>query len=469
MKILLVNPRMSASSQPPLGLGYLSAYLKANGFKDIDIIDTTWENLDYRLDNITSPPDVAGIQIMTPYFTRSVFVADKIRAKFPEAVLVVGGPHPTADPKQTAKTLKPDFGVVGEGEASFLELIKTIESGGETGQVKGTFNSSGGDFILNPPQPVIDNLDDIPFPDREAFPMDFYLRRGIMQEFGFKALRATTILTSRGCPFKCTYCARFFGRKVRYRGQENVIEEIKLLVNKYNINGLFIVDDTFTVNPRWTKEFCEKLSAEDLKLEIAINSRVDAIDPEFLAILRTAGVRSIAFGVESGNQEILNSLKKGITLEKVEAAVRYTKEAGIRVKGYFMIGSPGETIETMRQSVDFARRLPFDQVQFSITTPYPGTELWDVAADQNLVADFGDALDKGFFESGVMSTGTVSPIEIKQFHEKVCKPLVYRKIATSVIKDWRSMPYFLAYVMRRWLHRRSRAVGNQGSSYAKSA
>ncbi len=456
MKTLLVNPRMNASSQPPLGLAYLSASLKQAGYRDVSIIDTTWENLDQRLDALEFVPDLIGIQVMTPYFNRSLAVGETVRRRFPNAKLVVGGPHPTADPQQTAMVLKPDVGVLGEGELTLLDLVQTLERGESLGGVEGVFfESDTGEFVLAQPRATIQDLDALPFPDRDALPMELYLRRGIMQEFGFKALRATTILTTRGCPFTCVYCSRLLGRKVRYRSAENIIEEISLLVDKYGIDGLFIVDDTFTVNPRWTTEVCEQLQRQKYKLEIAINSRVDAINREFLQVLKAAGVMSIAFGVESGSQDILDSLKKGTTLEQIEEAVRRTREAGIKVKGYFMIGSPGETLETMRQSVDLARRLPFNQVQFSITTPYPGTELWNIATEQHLVEDFSDTLDKGFFESGVMSTGTLSPEQIQRFHRHRCKPLVYRKIATSVVQDWRSIPYFTSYVIRRQQHRRS--------------
>lgn len=455
MRVLLVNPRMSASSQPPLGLAYIAAYLKSNGYPSVSIIDTTWEDLDERLDMLSDIPDVVGIQIMTPYCTRAITAAEKIRARFPNVRLIVGGPHPTADPQHTLDAINPDFGVIGEGEVTFLQLVQALESGRGADQVNGSFyRSAGGALVTNSARDFIADLDEIPFPDRKSLPMDFYLRRGIMQEFGFKALRATTILTSRGCPHRCIYCSRLLGRKVRHRSWENTLEEIDLLVGEYGIDGLFIVDDTFTVNRRWTTEFCEQLQRRDYRLEIAINSRVDAITPDFLKILKAAGVSSVAFGVESGDQEILNTLKKGIRLEQVEEAVRYTREAGIKVKGYFMVGAPGETLQTMRKSVEFARKLPFNQVQFSIVTPYPGTELWDIANEGHLVKDFGEALDKGFSQSGVMSTGTLSPEEIWRFYQRECRPLVYGKILGSVLRDWKTIPHFATYVLRRARYRR---------------
>ena len=211
MKILLINPRMSSTSQPPLGLVYLSAYLKANDFQDVVIIDTAWENLTERLESLAFSPDIVGIQVMTPYFTRARYVIDAVRVKFPQAILVVGGPHPSAARRQTLTGLNPDYGVIGEGEETFLELVKTVAEQGDPKKIAGVFYAdANGEFKQTSARNVIGDLDQIPFPDRDSLPMKFYLRRGIMQEFGFKSLRATTILTSRGCPFQCIYCPLFW-------------------------------------------------------------------------------------------------------------------------------------------------------------------------------------------------------------------------------------------------------------------
>jgi anaerobic magnesium-protoporphyrin IX monomethyl ester cyclase len=441
---------MAPTSQPPLGLAYLAAFLRKEGFSKVSILDTTWESLKAGLENVGSKPDIIGISLLTPYFKKALVVAEQVRKMFPEAILVVGGPHPTVAPEHTFQVLKPDFAVTGEGEVTFCELVKTLASGENPRSVKGIcLAGSNGQLTFTEPRKVLDDLDELPFPARDLLPMDFYLRRGIMQEFGFRALRATTLLASRGCPFDCLYCTNMFGRRVRYRSQENVILEMELLVEKYGVEGIFIVDDTFTINRRWVLHFCEMLQSKGLKLNLAINSRVDCVDPEYLTALRSAGVVSIAYGIEAGSQKILDILKKRITLEQIEAAVRYTKEAGIHVKGYFMIGSPGETLETMYQTVALARRLPFDQVQFSITTPYPGTDLWEMAVSKGLIDDPEGILKKGFFESGVMHTGSLTVDEILHFHRHVCKPLVYRKILAGVVRDWRSFPYFLSYVGRR--------------------
>jgi len=211
---------------------------------------------------------------------------------------------------------------------------------------------------------------------------------------GFGRIRSTNLVSSRGCPYSCTFCFKdMWGHKWRGRSPENIIREMELLYDTYNVNGFFFNDDTFVLDRERVLEFCRQLVDKKLKIVWYCNGRVNLMNEEMLAAMYEAGCHGIAYGIESGNQQVLDSMKKNETLDQVREVVAWTKQAGIHVTGYFMLGMLGETRDTILETMAFARELELDFHGFSLTTPIPGTELYDSALEAGLIS--GDKTDLG--------------------------------------------------------------------------
>jgi len=447
--IVLINPRYQPSFQPPLGLAYLAAYLKKQGHHDVQIIDTTFERLEDRLSMVTTP-EMFGIYIMTPYYAGAHKTVEFLRKRFPGVPIIAGGPHPTVAPEDTLTRLQIPICVRGEGEYTILELVNAIKNGSDLSNVQGVsyIDPVRKQIVHTHAREPIPNLDDLPFPSRELLPMDSYLRGGTESAFSYRNIRATTMITSRGCPFSCSYCQptlnQIFGKKVRSRSVDNVIEEIAQLIHNFSIKGIFILDDTFTFNKNFVIQFCEEVLRRNFNLQFAINSRVNTIDEEMLTILKKAGVVTIMYGIESGNQTVLDNIKKKITIEQIRKAIISTKNKGINVYGYFMIGSPEESLSSLKDTFSLVRKLPFDEVQFSMATPYVGTYLYDEACSLNLIDDLSAMERGGYFSSIVMRSRYLSTEEIKKYHRYFNLFSRYKSIKNLILKHPFSIPSFLS-------------------------
>ncbi len=238
--------------------------------------------------------------------------------------------------------------------------------------VQGLCFASGDGVICAPARPLIKDLDALPFPARHLFDLARY------PLYASNGERMVTLLSSRGCPYNCSYCFKgIVGRTYRQRSPDNVLTEIRDLIKTYGYRYFYFIDDLFTLDRRRLKTISEQIISEGLDIRWQCLARVDLISFESLKLMRKAGCREIHYGIESGNPEILASLDKGITMDQVRRAVTWTAEADILAKGYFMLGLPGDTEETMRQTISFANELPLDEAMFSLTTPFPGTRLWD--------------------------------------------------------------------------------------------
>jgi radical SAM superfamily enzyme YgiQ (UPF0313 family) len=230
---------------------------------------------------------------------------------------------------------------------------------------------------MNGPRPLIQNLDALPFPARDLLPMDKY----IPLPNQYKRKPVANLMALRGCPYQCTFCSAnaVFGCSLRMRSAQRVYDEIKQLVDTYGIREISFWDDTLTVNKKWLHELCDLIISNHLDITWSCYARVNTVDLDLLKKMKKAGCWNIFYGIESGNQELLDRIKKGITLDQIRNAVKLTKKAGIEVRGSFMIALPGETPEMAHKTIDFAIELDPDYAQFSITTPYPGTELFEQA------------------------------------------------------------------------------------------
>jgi len=401
MKITLLNPRLrtwSPNVYVPLGLGYIAASLEQAGH-DVEIIDLNTHRIRGKeLQRRVTGVEIIGITGMITEYQTLLGLADIVKAVNTEAKVILGGPLATALPQKLLEASAADFIVLGEGEKTIVDLVSVIGSDGDYSGISGiAFRDNGRINLTEPVEPIAD-LDTIPFPARHLLDMKRYIKDHF-ESFGIKIrgfgrIRSTNLISSRGCPYNCTFCFKdMWGHKWRGRSPENNIREMELLYDAYQVNGFFFNDDTFVLDRERVLEFCRQLVEKKLKIVWYCNGRVNLMTREMLAAMYEAGCRGIAYGIESGNQQVLDSMKKNETLDQVREVVAWTKQAGIHVTGYFMIGMLGETRATIRETMAFARELALDFHGFSLTTPIPGTELFDSAIEAGLIS--GDKTDLG--------------------------------------------------------------------------
>ena len=278
-----------------------------------------------------------------------------------------------------------DYILVGEYEYTLLDLVKHSERKGELKEVLGLiYRNTKGKIQINPRRPAIENLDELPWPARHFLPMHNYADL-------FCGLPAPSLQmwASRGCPYKCIFCmwpeVMYGGHKYYVRNPVDVVNEMERCIKEYGFKSVYFDDDTFNIGKERILKICEEIKRREIDIPWAIMARADTIDREMLKTMRDAGLYALKYGVESGDQEILNDSGKNLNLEKVKEMVRITKELGIKVHLTFMFGLPGETKETIRKTIDFPLKLDPDSIQFSLCTPFPGTKYFEIAKEKNFL------------------------------------------------------------------------------------
>ncbi|MFH1711517.1 MAG: radical SAM protein [Nanoarchaeota archaeon] len=401
MKILLIVPPNSLKERygklsdvgtlyPPLGLAYVAAVAERQG--KVRVLDSEAMNYTYKdIENISRQfePDVVGIPTYCTTISRGYKVAEIIKKLNPNTKVVLGGAQATTEPQKMISNPNVDFVIYGEGEVTFENLLICLKNNSKLSGVNGLVWKNKGKIITNPPQEIIKNLDDIPIPARHLFPMEKY-----HSSSNLRGNRTLNIMTSRGCPYRCAYCAGslIFGKTFRFHSTDRVIEEIRLLKEKYGVDGIQFYDETFTANRARIMELCDKMIKEKLNIEWSCFTRVNLVDKELLAKMKKAGCYQIFYGLESGVQRLLDLINKDITLEQSRKAIKLTHEAGIETLASFMLGLPSETKEESMQTINFAIEVNPTFVQFPITTPFPGTKLYDLALEHGkfLTTNFDD-------------------------------------------------------------------------------
>lgn len=362
---------------PHIGVVYVASFLHAKGV-DVRVIDSPAEGLNLpgvvkRIRDLS--PGVVALTANTYQLGEARAVAREAKAALPGVRAVIGGYHASALPEQTLREFGEfDFVVYGEGEETALELLRAIEGGGDVSEVRGIARRSDGEIRVNPPRPWIENLDSLPFPAYELFPVHRYRGPYVI----FSGLqRPLSACTTRGCPYRCVFCFRSAGDRLRARSVESVVGELQNDVEKFNPTQILFTDETFTINRAHAARLCEEILRRhlDRRFRWFCQTRVDAVDRELLALMKRAGCIVVSYGVESGDQKILDGMGKRIKIEDAVEAVRMARRAGILVDTNFIIGNPGDTHETIRETIRFAIRLDPHAASFAILTPFPGTEV----------------------------------------------------------------------------------------------
>jgi len=390
-RVLLISPGLSSKKQagsfkgianvlPTLGIGYIAAVLEKNGF-EVFILDCIGQPM--NIDDIVRKakqidPDIIGVTATVLTINTAYEIAHKLKEAFPSVPLAIGGPQFCADPEGILEKDIFDIGVMGEGEYTFLEIAKGLRNGSFSPEnTTGIIYKKKGKILRNPPTSYISDLDAIPFPARHLYP----------PLSAYKPVPASYIrkpvglmVTSRGCPYQCIFCDRaVFGNKFRAHSPKYVVDEIELLMNKFGAKEIRFMDDTFTLDVNRVYAICEEIFRRKIKIVWTCNTRVDRISLDLLKIIKKAGCWQIIYGLESGDERMLRIMKKGVTVENNETAVRLAKQAGLNVRATFVFGMPGETLKSIKNTINFAKRVRLDVVNFFTVILYPGNELYRIS------------------------------------------------------------------------------------------
>lgn len=388
--------------EPPLGLGYLAAITEENSLS-CKIIDANISHLkinDILKEIKNSCPKIVGISVNLYSYRTSLNLTNKIKEKFKDMKIILGGPTPSSVPLKIMESCKADAVIVGEGEKTFDDMLKNYKNNRHLfSNVDGIFYREKGRVIKNKPRDFIGDIDSLPFPAYHLFPdLRVYKSRA-------RKKPSAPLLTSRGCPFGCIYCSKdVFKRVCRMRSPENVIQEIDMLVKRYKVKQIDILDDNFTMDKRRAEKILDLLIERDYDLYINLQSgvRTEGIDQNIIDKMKKAKVFKIPFGVESGDESILKRIKKQLNLNDVLKATKMAKKAGIKVYGFFMLGLPGDTPQTMQKTIDFAIKMDPNIANFCITTPFPGTELHSlIKREGRFLVDMEDGINAGFYANQV--------------------------------------------------------------------
>lgn len=446
MKILLINPLMDKSRPPdafPLGLSYIAGTLLKNGHQveimDINGMKYTSEEVEEKIGS--TDYEAVGITSMLGQYNYIRWLISIIKEKNPLMPVVLGGPLASSVPELIFDTTEADVIVKGEGEVTVKELFGCIENNGDLNSVKGIFYKRSGKVFKTPNQIHIENIDEIPFPAWHLFPIEIYLDHG---SFGFDdlaSIKSMDIITSRGCPYHCTYCFHdVFGHRYRARSAGSIIDEMKYLENKYGVRGFVFRDDTFVLNNKRIHAFCDRLIEKNYNFLWSCNGRVNLMDEELLLKMKAAGCILIGYGIESGSQEMLDKMKRKIKVEKAKEIIDSTWKVGIIPRAFVIFGMIGETLETINETIQFCKDasvIPY----ISFLTPIPGTEVYKDALNMGRLKDskmlieswenWGDIINinlTNFSTEGLIRLKAKAEKEITAYIIKNHKKLLFKRL-----------------------------------------
>lgn len=426
MKVLLINPPYFNSKYkfiglvaPPLGIAYIAAVLEENDI-DVEIIDAaalemSWETLETEIKRIS--PGLVAVTALTPTIDKAMQTAELAKKTCPQATVVMGGYHPTFNYQEMLERDYVDIVVMGEGEYTMLELVETLDKGGDLKNVRGIAYKD----VVTPPRPIIEDLDELPFPARHLLPMDHYKILNMK-------LHTATMISGRGCPMQCSFCASaaLHGNKLRMRSPMNVVDEMEHLINDHDSGMIAFMDDTFTLKPSRVEEICDEIKRRDIDVYWGCTARADTLSEKLLRKLSDSGCITMFLGVESADQQQLDRVNKQLTIEKIRQAFKLSRENDIRTIASVVLGMPGDTKESIERTIKFVRELNPSYALFSLATPYPGTRFYQEAVQDNLikVKDWS----KYTLLSPVLETVDCSMDELKKMQKKAFRQFYLRPV-----------------------------------------
>jgi len=430
MRLLLVNPPTLSRNLhplPPAGPAYIASFVRQRGF-DVDILDAANLGLDHAeaLARIqTAKPDVVGISVVSGTHNSAAMLGELVDEALADAKIVLGGPHVHFLYREMMQEHDwIDFCVRGEGEETMLELLSALERDTETAAIRGLVFRHNRQIVVNQDRPFIKNLDGLPFPARDLLPMQAYHWR----IYGFTRLEdnLVTITATRGCPFHCHFCASSYLWNVqRRRSVENVLDEIGACASKYDIGMLLFPDDLLLLNEDWAIELCRGMIERGYdRFKWACTGRPGGMSDNVLKWLQKAKCRLIMYGVEFGNQRLLDFCGKKTTLAEIEATIAATRARGILTMGFFILGYPTETARTIEETIEFARRLKLDFAEFNLAKALPGSPLYDYCVERDLLIDTSDE-NFNTVSSQMIKLDAVSSEELQMLYRKALNKTRY--------------------------------------------
>jgi len=456
MKVLITNPpwpgegfgarsdvrwphkRSDKFIEYPIYLSYLVAIVRESGYQ-VSFLDAILEELSIekfaeRVKEIG--PDIVVLECSTPSINFDLQSAAAIKKAFPSTRTVLIGSHPTVYHREImAENPLVDAICRGEFDYTVRDLVRAQAEGKDWSGISGLTWRRDGEVQVNPDRPVIENLDEIPFPARDLVDSPNY-RQGT-----FRGKHPTTVITSRGCPFHCIYClwpSTLYGHNFRARSAENVVDELEECVNKYGVDEVYFDDDSMALDRERMLKICRLIVERGVKFEWISQCRVDSMDEEVLRAMKKAGCRYIRFGVESGSPRMLKLMKKGITTEKAMEAFRLARKVGIRTRAFFLFGLPGETEETVRETIEFAKKIKPGSAQFAVAIPHPGTELFKTTTENGWIRydnweDFSSCL--GMIETPEFPLEAAEQARVRAYKKFYFRPAYIIQTALS-INSW---------------------------------
>jgi anaerobic magnesium-protoporphyrin IX monomethyl ester cyclase len=385
VKVALVYPYFHPANDnsifrfPPLGLGYIAAALKRSGV-EVELVDCTFKQLSDAVSQIKrAKPQIIGFYSMFSMKKTTLELAHALRNEgLQDSLFVVGGPLPSWAPEGFLNVF--DVVAVGEGEQTMLEIADCIAQNKEISNVKGLVFKDGKRIINTGPRGFIEDLNSLDFPTRNLFDNEAY-KKYYLERFGYST---TSIITSRGCPFSCDFCSRpIFGADMRIRSVNSIVDEVEEIA-ALGYDRVWFADDCFTLNRNHLLDVCNEIAHRGLKIGWECLSRVDTMDAEVAGCMKRAGCIGVFFGIESGNDSVLNLMKKRITTAQAKRAVYAAKAAGLKVGAFFIVGYPGESNKTVLDTVRFASGLPLEYLSFTLPYPIPGTPLYERVKDHGV-------------------------------------------------------------------------------------
>jgi len=445
---------------PPLGLGYIAAVLEKQGY-EVKILDC---NLRYSTHNLKQQfdcwADVVGITSMSCNYHYAIQLAKMVKQVDRRKVTVLGGPHPTAMAQQVLAEKCVDYVVQGEGEFTTLKLIECLEGRGDLSKIDGIAYRKSDQVIVQPKNSHIEELDSLPYPAYHLLSLDKYqdAPHGVF----FERKPFLPMFTSRGCPYQCKFCANpaIWGHVWRARSAKNIVDEINYLVDKFNVKEIHFEDDNFTLDRNRLIEICNRIleSGLDIAWKCPNGVRFEGLDLDVLKLMRKSGCYSLSFGIESGVQKILEGVNKKMRLGLVKKVIEEARKAGISTVGFFIIGLPGETVETARQTIRFAKSLKLTAAQFNIFVPFPGTAIFDEYIRKGYISKLDwrkFSVDYPVFETESLRSDEIRSLRRQAFREFYLRP----KVLLENLRHISSVRGFL------WLIRRLGHVFQDSCAY----